>query len=183
LYMTKRRIAHEEVLAALCLHYRMSHPSLMILYFLENTNNYEGWNDVVVIEKDLIMTEELTYHLLSKLYDCEEWVAYGLSKYLSGESTDEAFLKDYYSEKENVADLSLFGAKFYDLNPDKEEQKAVRETALSLFTYIKYVRKMGIPSRACFHYNATEENNQPGFLRTERILQKKTEPLAFRPYL
>ncbi len=106
------------------------------VYFLENADNYEAWSKVIVIEKGYIGTEEFTYHLLHKLYDCEEWVAYGLSKYLLGEIADEAYLKDYYSEKENVADLSLFGAKFYDLNPDKEEQKAVRETALSLFTYI-----------------------------------------------
>ena len=127
------------------------------IYFLENTNNYEGWNDVVVIEKDLIMTEELTYHLLSKLYDCEEWVAYGVSKYLLGESADEAYLQEYYSEKENVADLSLFGVKFYDLNPDKEEQKAVRETAISLFTYILTEHKTAISALFDMSENGSEQ--------------------------
>lgn len=114
------------------------------VYFLENADNYEAWSKVIVIEKDHIMTEELTYHLLGKLYDCEKWVSYGLSRCLLGESADEAYLQDYYSEKENIADLSLFGGKFYDLNPSNEEQKAVKETALSLFTYILKEHKKDI---------------------------------------
>lgn len=108
------------------------------IYFVENAP--EGgiyfYNNAVLIDKTIMETDQFASNLIGLLYDCEEWVGYGMNGYINGVTADEEFLKEYYSKEENIADLSLFGGKFYELNEDEEERKAMQQTAVSLFAYI-----------------------------------------------
>ena len=108
------------------------------IYFVENAP--EGriyfYKNAVLIDKEILATNQFASSLIGLLYDCEEWVGYGMNGYINDVAADEVFLKEYYSKEENIADLSLFGGKFYELNEDEEERKAVQETAISLFAYI-----------------------------------------------
>ena len=108
------------------------------IYFVENAP--EGgiyfYNNDVLVDKEVLETDQFASSLIGLLYDCEEWVGYGMNGYINDVAADETFLKEYYSKEENIADLSLFGGKFYELNEDEEERNAVQQTAISLFAYI-----------------------------------------------
>ncbi|MCE5235511.1 MAG: hypothetical protein LLF87_05595 [Eubacteriales bacterium] len=66
----------------------------------------------------------------------EPWKGVGLAGYIFGEALDEAFLRSYYSEAEDLDALSLFAAYFIDAFATEEELNIAKQTAVSLTTYI-----------------------------------------------
>ena len=66
----------------------------------------------------------------------EPWKGVGLAGYIFGEAADEAFLRSYYSEAEELDVLSLFAAYFIDAFANEEEMNIAKQTAVSLTTYI-----------------------------------------------
>ncbi len=76
--------------------------------------------------------------LLTYVAGCDMWISCGLA----GEDTDvnEEELKEYYSNEDNRAQLSLAGLRFIDVFQDEEEIEKVKQTAIAV---VKYAKKKG----------------------------------------
>lgn len=111
------------------------------IYFQNETiagGSYMTGENVYCTKDDLISGKYRIPLIQAYTGIAQPWILYGLNDAIFNNSTgyDNAELKEYYQNNEDISVLSLYGTRFYkDWNTDKEIEIAV-QTSASLTQYI-----------------------------------------------
>ncbi len=83
--------------------------------------------------------------LVQALLETEEpWLYYGISGYVFGDAADEAMLREWYADGEDMGILGLFGLRFFPEWVTQREWEAARQTAISLVRWMTEVKKQDV---------------------------------------
>lgn len=94
-------------------------------------------DSMAVVSKDAVYSGDYLASVLSAAYNINQpWVAYGVAGLISESLSVDIDLKDYYSKKDNMETLDLFGCRFYKNIEGYKKQPAVN-TSVALTKYIE----------------------------------------------
>ena len=109
------------------------------IYVVDNTlSGYPAaYGNKVYLTIDDINGERCNKDIIAAfLRITEPWQAAGILGYIDSQRTDDVFLKEYYSNTDNLHTLSLFAAYFFPDFSDELTMKAAGETAVSYTRFL-----------------------------------------------